>query len=246
MRSDHADEVDARYRAVRLDPTRSLSEFWEVSAELGRELLAEEPERAEEVLALAAQSLRERPHPADLEMSLTVLGLLADARASLGRWDEMREALEAEQRILDHASIGAHNELWRDLRLRRAAAELAAERFDVGFEHLAELVGNAIGGDDEDWFDRVMQEVALAVTAYAANRALLGVLEAALTSIRAEVSGLRREVSLAAVIAIAQLSCDGVEVAEIYEQRMRTQAERLHRVPARRRVGIGRGRARRW
>ncbi len=173
VRPDHASEVDARYRAVRLDPTRSLSEFWEVSAELGELLLPDDPLRAEEVLTLAAQSLRERPHPADLDLSLQVLGLLADARGALGRWDELRDALGAELRILEHAAVGARSELWRDLRLRIAAAELGSGRFDVGFDHLTDLVAIAVAGDDEDWFDRVMVEVALASTAYAANRSVL-------------------------------------------------------------------------
>jgi diguanylate cyclase (GGDEF)-like protein len=217
VRDADIDDLRARYLSVRNDPSQAPAEFWRLSADYADELAETEPERAEEVLGLAAESFRERPRAADVELSLRILRGLSDVRLRLDRPVDAEVVHEAMAALLDHCEVQRRTDAWHDLHLRRARCALVAGDAESGFAALAAALDEALAVDSLRWMDQIALELCLGIAVEPENRWITLQLEAIVESPDSE--GPARPLLLG-VVALSHFSCDEYEIAGTYLDRV--------------------------
>ncbi len=228
---DSLRDLETRYHRAQRDPLRGIDDFLELSLRYGRALLADAPERADEVFAAASELVRDPPSGSHLPVAVELASGLASARRRLGDPDGEREARLLQRRLLGLLPIDDSWERLSAVSRRVAWLDISAGRVDDGLLTLVSLLAEVVSGGSDHRFDGAALSLTIGVNSVIAGPAVSRAIEALLPAARSGPERAAREASLTAVLAALHLSSGDVEVASIYARRSEVLCDRAPSPP---------------
>ncbi len=223
-------DLEARYRRTLRDPEREPGPFADLSGRFAARVVDLDPERAEQVLAFALETLGESPAEEHRDVVLMLLRDLATVSGRLRHFDVQFEAFDRERRVAMSA-LPVDRPAMVALRRRCGSALLAAGRIDEGFADLAHAIEDAAGGDDDELFAEVLFDVIAASRAHRVPESVSASIERLLLNARQGHPAQQRVLwCLVGVIAL-RLERGDHEGAQVYVSRLSDASRALELPP---------------
>ena len=226
--------LEARYQRVLHDPDRQLhdlEDLVELSLTLAHSLAADDPERAESVLAAACEVLPENLAAHQARRAVDLAEAWATVAARLGLSSAERRGLSLARRFLGLMAEDTFDERRRVVR-RLTTIDLFDARVDDGLEEMVSLAAEALDTDQRAHCSAVFGDLAIAVASVLPGPSILRRLEALVDSVRRQPDALWRESLVASTLASAHLSLSDDDQARVYVRRATVLARRDGRAAA--------------